>query len=285
MSKKILVIGGTGMLGRPVALKLIEAGNEVSVLTRNIESAKSKLSANLNFEKGDVNDIQSLKEAMKGCYGVHINLSGGSTSDGVFETEYLGVVNIIDAAKASGIKKVTMITGATVSEKNSGFPSIDAKQRAEEYVRSGGIDYTIFKPSWFFESLPLFVRNGKAMLIGNNPNKYFWVAAEDYANLVVKAYENSGASNKSLVVYGLEAMTIEEAMKRYIGVQGNTIKVSKVPIGFMKFLGVVAFNPMLRYVARLSEYFETVGDTGDNSETVSILGKCETALEEWARKI
>jgi nucleoside-diphosphate-sugar epimerase len=54
MSEKILVIGGTGMLGRPVALKLIEAGNEVFVLTRNIESAKSKLSANLNFVKGDV---------------------------------------------------------------------------------------------------------------------------------------------------------------------------------------------------------------------------------------
>lgn len=284
MDKKILVIGGTGMLGKPVALKLKEAGFDVSIFTRDIDSAKSKLSSVFNFIKGDVSDTDSLKAAMKDFYGVHINLQGGPGADKVIETEYIGVVNIVDMARESGINKITLITGSTVSESNSWFSTIGAKFRAEEYLRSSGVDYTIFKPTWFFESLPLFVRNGKAMLLGNNQNKYKWVAADDYAKLVVRAYENPGASNKSFFVYGPEEMTMEEAMTSYVNYKGNTIKISKVPLGFMKFIGYISFKPVMRHIADLSAYFETVGDSGDNSDTISILGQCNTRLEEWVAK-
>ncbi|HEY53831.1 MAG TPA: NmrA family NAD(P)-binding protein [Caldilineae bacterium] len=37
MNKRILVLGGTGMLGLPVARSLVRAGNQVRVLARNVE--------------------------------------------------------------------------------------------------------------------------------------------------------------------------------------------------------------------------------------------------------
>lgn len=44
MNNIILVMGATGMLGRPVAEQLREDGYAVRVLTRNAEKAKIKLS-------------------------------------------------------------------------------------------------------------------------------------------------------------------------------------------------------------------------------------------------
>lgn len=283
MNKKILVIGGTGMLGKPVAVKLKEAGFDVIVFTRNIADARLKMPSNFDYAEGDVSDINSLKKAMQGCDGIHINLHGGANSEKILETEFIGVVNIVDAAKETGVKKITIITGSTVCEENSWFSSVGAKFRAEEYIRASGLDFTIFRPSWFFESLPLFIRNGKAMVVGNNRNAYRWVAAGDYANLVVMAYQNTKASNKTLYVYGQEEMTIEDAMKRYIVSKGNNVKTSKISLGFMKFLGYATFSPMMRFAADLSAYFETVGDSGDNSETIKLLGACNTTLEEWAK--
>jgi NADH dehydrogenase len=285
MNQKILVIGGTGMLGKPVALKLKEAGFDVTVFTRNATDARIKMPSDFNFAEGDVNDIDTLKKAMHGHYGVHINLQGGHDPEKIFETEFIGVVNIVDAAKETGVKKISIITGSTVSEANSWFHTIEAKYKAENYISTSGLDYTIFKPSWFFESLPQFVRNGKAMVIGNNMNAYRWLSAIDYANLVAKAYINNQPANKAFYIYGPETMTIEEAMKRYIAAGGLNISISKIPLGFMKFLGFVTFNPMLKFVTRLSAYFETVGDKGDNRETETLLGSCNTTLEEWTKNI
>ncbi len=49
---------------------------------------------------------------------------------------------------------------------------IDKKYRAEQAIIQSGIPYLIFRPTCFFESLGLMVRNGKAMVIGKHPNLY-----------------------------------------------------------------------------------------------------------------
>jgi len=43
MSNKILVIGATGMIGKPVANELLNAGLEVTALVRDIAKAKERL--------------------------------------------------------------------------------------------------------------------------------------------------------------------------------------------------------------------------------------------------
>ncbi len=39
MKKRVLVLGATGVLGRPVARKLREDGFQVRIMTRNLEKA------------------------------------------------------------------------------------------------------------------------------------------------------------------------------------------------------------------------------------------------------
>ena len=75
MPKKVLVIGGTGMLGRPVVRRLKVDGFEVTVMSSHPDLAREKLGDSYTVIKGDVIDKESLKMAIDGQSMVHINLS------------------------------------------------------------------------------------------------------------------------------------------------------------------------------------------------------------------
>jgi uncharacterized protein YbjT (DUF2867 family) len=78
-NKRILIIGGTGMLGKPVARQLKADGFNVRLLARNPEKARRLLGDGYEIIKGDVDDPASLRAALAGVDGVHISLKGGPT--------------------------------------------------------------------------------------------------------------------------------------------------------------------------------------------------------------
>lgn len=270
------------MLGKPVAAKLKQDGFDVTVFTRNPEEARIKMPTSFAYAKGQVEDIESLKPAMQGVHGVHINLQGGPTMKSFEEVEHLGTQNVVNAALSSGVKKITFISGTSVSEKNAWFPATRAKYMAEEAIKASGIDFTIFRPSWFYESLPLFIRNGRAMVMGKNPNKYHWLSASDYADMVSKAYSTESGKNQTLIVYGPEKYTIEEALDKYCEIKHPEIKKTRMSAGMMGFLGTITFNPMLKFFSQFTRYFEGISENGNSENAAAPLGRPETTLYQWA---
>src|SRR6478609_2700694 len=96
--QKILFIGASGMLGKPVALELLRAGFKLILLARDVEKMQ-KLFPNIPVVKGDVFDTASLESAMGGQEVVYLNLSvaqASKKSDSQPERE--GIKNVIDAA-------------------------------------------------------------------------------------------------------------------------------------------------------------------------------------------
>ncbi|HBH30278.1 MAG: NAD(P)H-binding protein [Desulfofustis sp. PB-SRB1] len=83
MSKTILTIGATGMLGVPVTRHLCESGYRVRALVRDRTKALSLVGGEVGLVTGDVTDIASLRNAMSDCFAVHINLSGKIQQTGV----------------------------------------------------------------------------------------------------------------------------------------------------------------------------------------------------------
>ena len=66
IDKTILVIGGTGMLGKPVAQQLKADGFNVRLLVRNPEKARKLLGDGYEFIQGDVDNVTSLGAALTG---------------------------------------------------------------------------------------------------------------------------------------------------------------------------------------------------------------------------
>jgi len=272
MSEKILVIGGTGMLGKPVANQLKKAGFPVRLFARKISSDLEK--EGFEVVKGDLFNTSELEAAMQGCSGVHINLSDSN--------QHAAVKQIVESARETGIGTLSYITGASTAEENRWFQPTNDKFLAEQEIIRSGIPYLIFRPSWFFESLELMVRRGKAMMIGKLPTPFRWVAAEDYGRMVAAAYQKPDARNHIFYVFGPEPFRMRELLVRHVhAVHPEIKKVTDIPLWMMKLIGILSGRKETREAASLFAYFEKATELGDAAFTNELLGKPEITFERW----
>ena len=90
MSKKILITGGTGLIGRKIVNELCREGVYVKLLTTDIEKAKSVFEKNYTIETlkwSSFKNPQSLKTVMDGTDAI-INLAGANVGDKRWNKKY-----------------------------------------------------------------------------------------------------------------------------------------------------------------------------------------------------
>jgi uncharacterized protein YbjT (DUF2867 family) len=271
---KVLVIGASGLLAKPVIRHMDKAGFQLRLFSRSVN--QSMFDNEYEMVQGDVFNLNDLNKAMTGCDAVHISLSTAN--------EALAAKIATDSALQKGIKLISTISGCTVSVENRWFPMIENKYQAEQTIINSGIPYMIFRPTWFFESLDLMIRDGKAMLLGKQPNPSHWVAADDLARMVATAYRKPEAKNKVFFIFGPEQHLMKDLLEKYCKLRYPEIKkISSVPIWMMKMIGLLTGNKQLKGVASLFAYFEKVNELGNPDETNALLGKPIITFENWVK--
>ena len=277
MKTRILVIGGTGLMGRPVSYALKEAGHTVRILTRDVQKGKRLFNDSFEIIAGNPADPGSLGRALKDSSGVHISLPT--------EVEQQVAEGVAQSASGSGVKRISYISGATVAEENRWFPMINRKFIAEKALRESGVPSTIFCPTWVMESLPLFVRGGRASVLGKQPCPYHWVAADDLARMVAASYGCGEAANNRFLVFGPQAIFMREALKRYCAVFHPEIRtVSAMPFWILDALAAVTRNRELKKAVDMMSYFEKIGEGKNPAVETRILGAPSTTLDMWLEK-
>lgn len=283
MTETILVIGGTGMLGQPVVRRLAADGYNVRVMSRNQSKALALFADFSNNHKitaieGNIDNLQSLKTAIKDCVGIHINLSGG-------DTEAHGVRQIIKAAQASSpnkkIKRISLISGVTTCQENCWYEGTRAKLQAEEILVASGFDYSIFRCTMFLETLPQW-----KYLVGDQPTKWHWLAASDYASMVSNAYSNKKAANKIFFVYGPgPPYTLKEAVDNfYIPICDS----SRPPIPILSVTDVTTKSKssstfISEKIIAKHHWLARVNELGSPKETNQLLGAPSITPSQWCQ--
>jgi uncharacterized protein YbjT (DUF2867 family) len=274
MMNKVLVLGGTGLLGQPVAGRLQADGFEVRVLARDFEKAAAMFDDGFEIVAGDVTDVASLERALEGCDGVHISVGG--------PVDQISAENVAALAPRCGLARISYVSGSTVAQENSWFPMTAQKLAAEYAIRECGVPYTIFCPTWPMEQLPRFVRGGQATVIGARHSPWHWFAAEDMARMVSTAYQREEAANRRLYIHGPESITMQAALERYCRAAHPEIaSVSVMPIEVARTVASSTGNELLGMIAEMMAYFEKVGEPGDPAEANQLLGAPETTLDDW----
>ncbi len=276
-----MVVGGTGMLGAPVARHLKEDGYEVRILARTPEKAKKMFPEGYEIIKGDIFNTEELKAALDGCFGVHISLSGGPLEEDYDKIEHLGAKAVTEAAKEKGVKKITLLSGASTKKENTHFFMVAAKYNAEQAVINSGINYTIFRACWFMESLPKFVSGNRASMIGKQPNPIHWMAADEFAGIVSRSYEMPESDNKTFITYGPDKIKMAEALQRYCDRFHPGLKVSSIPFWLAKLVGKIKKKPEFLNIIRFLQYYETIFEDADTSEFTRVFGELKVTLDDW----
>lgn len=285
---KILTIGSSGMLGKPVTKELIKTGFDVKILTRNIPKTQQLFPAIENAE-GNVFDRKSLANAMEDREIVYINLSiqqDSKKTDPQQEKE--GVDNIIAAARETGIKRIAYLSSLIKNYNGmKGFSwwAFDIKLSAINKIKNSGIPFTIFYPSTFMETFPFqMIRGNKIMMIGQSVAPMWFIAAEDYAKQVAKSFQLADMENKEYSVQGPEPFTFDEAARVIISnYSRSNLKVMKAPMGILKFLGL--FNPRLNYGTNICDALNKYPEKFESEKTWQELGKPSITLAEFAKSL
>jgi uncharacterized protein YbjT (DUF2867 family) len=279
---RALIIGATGMLGGPVAQQLAADGWRVRCLVRNVDAARARLGSAFEYVAADVTIPHTLDAAFEGCSCVHINLRGNNTVESYERIEVGGAIACIDAAARHGLRRVSYLSGAgRMDAGTERFFPVRIKRRVEGALAAGSVPWTVFRATHFMESLPQFVRDGRAAVVGRQPHRLHYVAARDYARMVGRALRTDAASNQVFYVLGPEAFTMREALQMYLAACHPELRVQTLPLPIARLMAALTGNRDLRFAAELFAAFAAIGETGDPSQANALLGAPATRLREW----
>ena len=273
------------MLGRPVVRRLHGDGYDVRVLTRNVEGARGALGNGPEYVKGDVEDRSSLEGALEGCRAVHISLKAGPAHGEAERVEHRGTARVAEAAASAGVERITYLSGCFVEPEHAAVSEAEAaKLAAERAIERSGVPYTVFKPTYFMETLSLHVQGPFGMVLGRQPHPLRMVAADDYAAMVSDALSVPEAAGQRLYVFGPEAVTIGDALRVYCRIVEGGKRVVTAPLPVMRALNRTFMRDAMARELDLMGVMQRVGEPTNVPDASDVLRPATTTLDAWCSR-
>jgi uncharacterized protein YbjT (DUF2867 family) len=153
---KIVLVGGSGFVGRTLLSVLSARGHHCTVLSRDTERCRElRLLPGVRLQRANPYDPEALTNALKGTDAV-INLVGilnerGRSGKGFERTHVSLVENILAGCESAGVRRflqVSALNAGTDNPKASHY--LRSKGEAEQRIRDSGLAYTIVRPSIIF---------------------------------------------------------------------------------------------------------------------------------------
>jgi uncharacterized protein YbjT (DUF2867 family) len=208
---KIVVIGGTGLIGAKVVKRLRERGHEV---------VAASPSAGVNTLTGE-----GLAAALTGAQVVIDVANSPSFEDkAVLNFFQTAGTNLLAAEVSAGVKHhVALSVVGTDRMLASGY--FRAKLVQENLIKASPIPYTIVRATQFFEFLGSIAQSATQDTTVRLPPAGFQpIVSDDVANIVAEIALQQ-ALNATIEIAGPERVRLDETVRKYLSAKRDTRKV------------------------------------------------------------
>lgn len=219
---RVLVTGGTGVVGRPTVDRLLERGHTVRLLSRHAEEDAQDWPEGVEAFQAHVSEAASLVGAADGC-DVVLHVAGIAAEDPpeiTFEGVNVGGTrNLLMEATRAGAPRFVYVSSLGADRGKSDYHR--SKHAAEQLVRGYRGDWLIVRPGNVYgpgdEVVSLLLKMVRALPVvpviggGDQPFQPIW--AEDCATALALAVESS-RSGEALDLAGEETITASELLDR-----------------------------------------------------------------------
>nr|AWT38715.1 hypothetical protein ycf39 [Licmophora sp.] len=236
----LLIIGGTGTLGRQIVLQALTKGYQVRCLVRNFRKASFLKEWGVELVYGDLTKPETIPPCLKGITAIiDASTSRPNELDSLQKVDWEGKVYLIEAAKAANIKRFIFFSAQNV-EQFLNIPLMKLKYGIERKLKESKIPYTIFRLTGFYqglieqyaipilENLPIWV---------TNENMYVsYMDTQDIANFCLRSLQLPKTENQIFLLSGLKGWVSTEIISLCEQLAGQSAKVQRIPSFLLKFL-------------------------------------------------
>jgi NADH dehydrogenase len=285
---RILVLGGSGFVGRHLCRELKSRGHSVTALSR--QPSGGDLPGGVERAMGDVTAYDSLLEPMRET-DVVVNLvalsplfkpSGGDEMHDTVHRQ--GTRNVVDAAEETGVEKIVQMS-ALGADPNGATAYIRAKGEAEEIVTASSLRYVILRPSVIFGDGGEFVPFTKKLappyltpLPGGGRTRFQPIWIGDLTPMLADAVEDDAYDGGIYELGGPEKQTLADVAKLVHGNEGRPATVVPVPMGLAK-IGLTALGSLPGAPMGADQYRSLQLDNTTERNDVETFGVEEAALK------
>lgn len=221
--RHVVILGGTGFVGRHLVARLLHGGDRVTVLSRGVDATKRRLKPQgASLIEGDVADADFLAAVLDDADAV-VNLIGilnekGDRGDG-FERVFVGITAaLIDAMQRMGVRRLLQMSALNAGRGESHY--LQARGRAEQHVRASGLDWTLLRPSviagpgdGLFCRFDGLLKFAPVLPIGRADARFQPVWVGDVVEAFAKAVDEPRSVGQSYDLVGPDVMTLKQIVK------------------------------------------------------------------------
>lgn len=255
IEKWILVTGATGKQGNAVVRNLLKRGFRVRGLTRTPEkpAAKSLQAQGVDVVKGDMEDIQSLRQAVRGVDAVFSNQNFFEKGVG-YQGEIRQARNLAQVAKEENIRH--WVQSSVVGCDNAhGVRQFACKWEIEKMVDSISLPRTFLRVVSYMDNFvdPRFGRMLISILAGGMKptTKLQMQALDEIGWFVAEIFAHPNKYLGKTIEIAGDSLTIEEIKKIYTQVTGQLAPGLKFPFWAQKLIN--------RDLANQSDWMNEIG--------------------------
>ncbi len=232
----ILVVGGTGTLGRQIVRNALDEGFDVKCLVRNFQKAAFLREWGAQLVQANICGPKSLPPCFEDVTAV-IDAATSRPQDSAYDVDWHGKVNLIKAALEAKVERYVFISILN-SEKYPHVPLMDIKHCTEKFLKESGINYTILRPCGFLQGLigqyAIPVLEKQAIWVMGEAAPIAYMNTQDIARFAVRALQVPETNKRSFPLAGSRAWGGYELVRLCERLSGEDAKVSTMSLGLLR---------------------------------------------------
>lgn len=236
----LLIIGGTGTLGRQMVIHALMEGFQVRCMVRNFRKANFLKEWGVELVYGDLTKPETLPPCFKGITAViDASTSRPDEFESLKKVDWDGKIALIEAAKVANIKRFIFFSAQNV-EQFENIPLMKLKYGIEKRLEKSQVPYTIFRLTGFYQGLieqyAIPILENLPIAVTNENTSIAYMDTRDIVKFSIRALQIPQTTNQTFFLNGLKGWTSSDIIALCEQLSGQTAIIKYIPLTIIKLI-------------------------------------------------
>lgn len=238
----ILVVGGTGTLGRQIVRRALDEGHSVRCLVRSYSRASFLREWGAELVGGDICEAETIAPSFAGgeiTAVIDAATARATDSLGVRDVDWQGKVNLIQAAKEAGVDRYVFLS-ILHADRFPKVPLMEIKRCTEAYLQQLEMNYTVLQPCGFLQGLigqyAIPILENQSVWVPDSSSPVAYMDTQDIAKFAVRSLSVPATERRAFPVVGPKVWTPTEIVALCEKLSARQAKITSTPTGVLNLV-------------------------------------------------